>query len=137
LIRKRKEGCGTDILLAEENADLLCATTSWLKDEGFIVTAEDKGLKALVAIRSRTFDCIVLDVRLPDIDGFGVLKAARVFTDTPIILLVDMGSTEEIAKCREIRCDDYMTTPYSLPELTDRIRTLVCRKKVSSLNNLQ
>ena len=123
------KGCGTDILLAEENAELRRTTISWLKEEGFNVTAKDKGLKALAAIRSKAFDCIVLDVRLPDIDGFGVLKAARGFTDAPIILLADLGSSEEIAKCREAGCDDYLTTPYSLPELTDRIRTIAKKRK--------
>jgi len=109
----------------ENNLELLSATVSWLKEEGFSVTAKDKGLKALAVIHAKMFDCIVVDVKLPDIDGFGVLKTARGFTDAPVILLADMGSTEEIAKCREAGCDDYMTTPYSLPELADRIRTIV------------
>ena len=118
-------GCGTDVLLAEENPELRRMTISWLIEEGFNVTAKNKGLTALAAIRSKTFDCIVLDAKLPDIDGFGVLKTARGFTDAPIIFLADLGSSEEIAKCREAGCDDYMTTPYSLPELADRIRTVV------------
>ena len=122
-------GCGTDVLLVEENFELRRTTISWLKEEGVNVTAKDKGLTALAAIRSKTFDCIILDARLPDIDGFGVLKTAREFTDAPIILLADLGSLEEIAKYREAGCDDYMTTPYSLPELTDRIRTVVKKTK--------
>jgi len=122
-------GCGTTVLLVEENSELRQMTISWLNEEGFNVTAKDKGLTALAAIRSKTFDCIVLDAWLPDIDGFGVLKTARGFTDAPIILLADLGSSEEIAKCREAGCDDYMTTPYSLPELADRIRTIVKKRR--------
>ena len=113
----------------ENNPELQSATVSWLKEDGFTVTAKNKGLKALVNIRAKAFDCIVVDVRLPDIDGFGVLKATRGFTDAPVILLADMGSTEEIAKCREACCDDYMTTPYSLPELADRIRMIVKKRR--------
>ena len=122
-------GCDTDILLVEENSELRRTTISWLKEEGLNVTAKNKGLPALAAIKLKVFDCIVLDVRLPDIDGFGVLKTARGFTDAPIILLVDLGSSDEIAKCREAGCDDYMTTPYSLPELADRIRTIVKKRR--------
>ncbi|GHS93152.1 DNA-binding response regulator [Synergistales bacterium] len=116
-----------EILVIDDNAEILSANESYLTREGFTVTAAQTGVVALSLISSRRFDCIILDILLPDLDGYAVCKAARTVTDTPILFLSCLDELDEKLKGLMIGGDDYMTKPYSLRELSARVRVLLRR----------
>ena len=110
------------ILIVDDNPEILLANESYLREEGFFVTAVDTGIKALALLTEKEFDCIVLDVLLPDLDGFVICKAARTVTGAPIIFLTCMDDLDDKIRGLMSGGDDYMTKPYSLKELSLRIR---------------
>jgi len=119
-----------NILIIDDNTEILSANESHLADDGFCVTAADTGIKAMAALNEKQFDCIVLDVLLPDIDGFAICKAARTVTNAPIIFLTCMDDLDDKLKGLMAGGDDYMTKPYSLKELSARILAQLRRGEI-------
>jgi len=117
------------VLLVDDNPEILSANLSYLSEQGFGVTAADTGMKAIALLSEKRFDCIVLDVMLPDIDGFAICKAARTVTDAPIIFLTCMDELDDKVKGLQSGGDDYMTKPYSLKELAVRIYAILRREE--------
>ena len=110
-----------DILLVDDNRDILDTNEEHLESEGYNVTTVESGIRAVSLLNERTFDCIILDIMLPDIDGFTICRAARSVSDTPIIFLSALDATEDKVKGLLTGADDYITKPYSLQELSARI----------------
>lgn len=118
-----------EILLIDDNKEILDANASYLSKNGFDVTVADSGLEATALISSQEFDCIVLDILLPDLDGYAICKAARTVTDTPILFLSCLDEIDDKTHGFMIGGDDYMTKPYSLRELAARVHALVRRNE--------
>ncbi len=116
-----------DILLIDDNEEILTANRSYLTGQGFSVTCADTGIKALSCLNKSSYDCIVLDVLLPDLDGFSICKAARTITNTPILFLSCLEEADDKVKGLTSGGDDYMTKPYSLKELAARINAMLRR----------
>jgi len=91
-----------------------------------IVSASEGG-KAIDLVESERPDLILLDVGLPDIDGYRVLQAIREFSDIPIIMLTARDETMDKVKGLELGADDYITKPFDHLELLARIRTVLRR----------
>lgn len=119
-----------EILIIDDNPEILSANEAYLTEKGFGVTAVDTGIKALAALHEKQFDCIVLDVLLPDLDGLTICKAARTVTQAPIIFLTCMDDLDDKVKGLMAGGDDYMTKPYSLRELSVRIFALIRRDEM-------
>ena len=117
-----------EILLVDDNEEILSANESHLTRQGFDVTCADTGIKAIALLKDNQFDCIVLDVLLPDLDGFTICKAARTITDTPVLFLSCLEEADDKVKGLMAGGDDYMTKPCSLKELTARINAMLRRK---------
>lgn len=115
------------VLIIDDNEDIQSANSVYLTGQGFDVTCADTGIKALACLNDNQYDCIVLDVLLPDLDGFTLCKAARTITDTPILFLSCLEEADDKVKGLMAGGDDYMTKPYSLKELAARIQTLMRR----------
>lgn len=118
-----------NVLIVDDNAEILAVNSSYLSNEGFHVETADTGMKAIVCVNKHQYDCIVLDIMLPDIDGFSLCKAIRTTTDTPIIFLTCKDESEDKIMGLTIGGDDYMTKPHSLQELTARINVILRRGK--------
>jgi DNA-binding response OmpR family regulator len=116
-----------EVLVIDDNREILDANASYLTKQGFTVTAADSGLKAVALISSQKFDCIVLDILMPDLDGYAICKAARTVTDTPILFLSALDEMRSKLRGLKIGGDDYMTKPYSLRELGARVKALTRR----------
>jgi len=116
------------ILIVDDSPEILTHCKESLIAEGFNVTVVDSGMKALAAINSTGYDCIVLDVMLPDIDGYAICKAVRSFTSAPIIFLSCMDSVDDKIKGLALGADDYITKPDSMRELIARIHVLLRRR---------
>ena len=123
------------ILIIDDNPEILDLNTSHLSKEGFDVTTADTGAKAIAQLKANRYDCIILDIMLPDIDGYAVCKAARSLTSAPIIFLSCLDSPDDKVKGLMIGGDDYMTKPYSLKELAARVHVHLRREKPKALFN--
>ncbi|MDJ0911342.1 MAG: response regulator transcription factor [Woeseiaceae bacterium] len=123
----------THVLIVEDNADLAFGLRSNLELEGYEVTIAATGTEGLEAARARSCDLIVLDVMLPEMDGYELLRRLRESDrSTPVLMLTARG--EEIDKVRGLRtgADDYVTKPFGLMELLARIEALLRRSGESS-----
>lgn len=118
----------THILIIEDNADLAFGLRSNLEIEGYAVTIAATGPRGLEIACAERIDLIVLDVMLPEMDGYEVLRQLRERgRSTPVLMLTARG--EEIDKVRGLRsgADDYVTKPFGLMELLARVEVLLRR----------
>ena len=98
-----------------------------LEHDGFQVLEAFSGLEAIEKIRSNLPDLILLDVMMPDIDGFEVLRMIRETSNVPVIMLTAKGEEEDRVRGLETGADDYVTKPFSPRELVSRVRAVLRR----------
>lgn len=119
----------TRVLIVDDEAPMVELLRVYLEHEGMEVLAAGDGLTALDLVRDRAPDVIVLDVMLPGLDGFEVLRRARTFSDAYVIMLT--ARAEEIDRIvgLSVGADDYLVKPFSLRELVARIQALLRRPR--------
>jgi len=127
------------ILIVEDEKKIAGIVKSYLEREGFEVTAVETGEAAIREISSGV-DLVILDLKLPDIDGEDVCKSIRDVTDIPVIMLTAKSSEEDRVKGLSIGADDYVVKPFSARELVARVKAHLRRsrkdeKKDFSFNN--
>jgi len=123
----------TRILVIEDNRDLAYGLRNNLEIEGFQVEVAEDGRAGLLVARRSKPDLVILDLMLPELDGFRVLRALREDgSAVPILILTARG--EEADKVRGLRlgADDYVTKPFGLLELLARVEALLRRTRGSS-----
>jgi two-component system, OmpR family, alkaline phosphatase synthesis response regulator PhoP len=98
-----------------------------LEHDGFRVVEATEGLKAIQLIREKLPDIVLLDIGLPDIDGFEVLRMIREANQVPVIILTAKGEEEDRIRGLELGADDYVGKPFSPRELVSRIRAVLRR----------
>jgi two-component system, OmpR family, response regulator len=116
------------LLLVEDDLRLAAALLRGLRAEGIVVDVATKGRDALGKARATEYDAVVLDVMLPDIDGFETCRKLR--SDgvwAPIMMLTARDAVEDRVKGLDEGADDYLTKPFSLAELLARLRALARR----------
>ena len=118
------------ILLVEDEENLLEAIKMNLELEGYEVEVADTGKKALKKIKESQFNLIILDVMLPEINGFELCENIRITdSDTPILFLTAKDSSEDKVQGFKLGGDDYLTKPFNLEELLMRVKVLVKHSK--------
>ncbi len=119
-----------NILIVEDEARIRMGLEDDLTFEGFTVTAASDGEQGLALAQVGSFDCIVLDVMLPGMDGFEVCKQLRKSgNNTPVIMLTARDHEVDKILGLEIGADDYITKPFSPRELLARIKALLRRAR--------
>lgn len=115
------------ILVIEDEQSIADTIVHSIEREGYAATWHTRGATGLAALQGGTFALVVLDVGLPDVNGFELCKAIRAFSTVPIIFLT--ARDDEIDKIvgLELGGDDYMTKPFSPRELGARIKTVLRR----------
>jgi two-component system KDP operon response regulator KdpE len=101
-----------------------------LEHDGFQVIEANNGTQAINKIRSSLPDLILLDVMMPDIDGFEVLRMIREISTVPAIMLTAKGEEEDRVRGLEMGADDYITKPISPRELVSRVRAVLRRTEL-------
>ena len=122
----------TRVLLVDDEAPIIELVRGYLEREGMEVIAASDGDAGLELIRDRAPDVVVLDVMLPGLDGFEVLRRARTFSDAYVIMLT--ARTEEIDRIvgLSVGADDYLAKPFSPRELVARIKALQRRPRAGT-----
>ncbi len=115
------------VLLVEDDASIREVAALGLSQAGFKVTAEPDGRDGLARFRDGTFDLVVLDVMLPELDGLEVCRAIRRESQVPVVFLSARSDTVDVVVGLELGADDYVTKPFELPELVARIRAVLRR----------
>lgn len=126
------------ILIVEDDRKLARQLQKGLAEQGHTATLAFDGHEGLLAGRSEPFDVFVLDVMLPGIDGFSLVRRLRkVGSVTPILLLTARDTAEDIVMGLDAGADDYLTKPFSFKVLVARLRALSRRKQVEPSTHLQ
>jgi two-component system OmpR family response regulator len=124
------------ILIVEDDAALASGIARILEGEGHAVDVMAKGEQAVLGARQERFDLIILDVGLPGIDGFEVLRRLRAAGDrTPVLVLTARDALDDRVHGLDLGADDYMAKPFALSELEARVRALT-RRANGAIQNL-
>jgi two-component system phosphate regulon response regulator OmpR len=115
------------ILLIEDDHRLAEMVKSYLGQAGFQVTIAARGELGVAAEKRESFDAIILDLMLPDIDGLDVCRRVRLRSDTPILMLTARGDTMDRVVGLELGADDYLPKPFEPRELLARLKAILRR----------
>lgn len=124
------------ILLIEDDARLARMVDDYLSGAGFRVTQAATGKAGLALAERDSFDALVLDLMLPDMDGLDVCKALRVRNQTPILMLTARGDAMDRVVGLEMGADDYLPKPFEPRELLARLRAILRRAHTSAPANV-
>jgi two-component system, OmpR family, response regulator MtrA len=115
------------VLVVEDDPSIREVTTLGLEQAGYQVTSSGDGREGLVQFRQGSFDLVLLDVMLPSLDGFEVLREIRGESRTPVVMLTARSDLHDVVVGLELGADDYVTKPFELPELVARIKAVLRR----------
>lgn len=115
------------ILVVEDDFDIAEMLQTWLTEAGYGVELAGDGLRALDAFAAGKFDLVLLDLMLPKLDGFGVCEWIRARSDVPVVMLTALDGEEEQLRGYDLRIDDYVTKPFSMPLLLRKIAAILRR----------
>ena len=121
------------ILVADDDVSIQRLVSAALRHEGYDVTVVADGREALARVAEATPDLIILDVMMPMLDGYDVLKQLRADAATksiPVIMLTSLGATENVVKGLGLGADDYLPKPFQINELRARVRAKLERPPV-------
>ena len=117
-----------DILLIEDEAKVVDFISKGLDEEGYAVTAAYSGRQGLDLLKAHTYDLVLLDLMIPEIDGLKVLRNMRAWgINTPVLIITAKSSKEDVVRGLDTGSDDYLTKPFSFEELLARMRALLRR----------
>lgn len=120
------------ILVVDDEPRMIGFIRMNLELEGYQVLEAHNGLEALEIIRTRLPDLVLLDVMMPDLDGFETLRMLREFSSIPVIMLTAKGEEDDKVYGLELGADDYVTKPFGSRELSSRVRAVLRRADMPS-----
>ena len=115
------------ILVVDDKSNVRTLVREYLTEAGFHVVTAENGQNALYAARQEKPDLILLDIMMPEMDGFEFIRAYRKESDTPIILLTAKMEESDKVIGLELGADDYITKPFGMRELVARIQRVLRR----------
>ena len=110
-----------NILIVEDEKNMQDIIAEYMQRGGHTCFTADDGIDALMILKNNPMDLMILDIMMPNLDGFSVCKVAREMSNFPIIMLTAKGSEEDKLKGYDLGADDYMTKPFHTKELLARI----------------
>ncbi|MDO4307148.1 MAG: response regulator transcription factor [Eubacteriales bacterium] len=115
------------ILVVEDEEDIREILKNYLSSEGYQVVLADDGVDGIAKFHGGSYDLILLDVMMPKIDGFGVCELIRRESDVPVIMLTALDEEEYQIRGLDLKADDYITKPFSMPVLLRKIAAVLRR----------
>lgn len=117
------------ILVAEDEATLREVLSDYFRSKGDACILAENGTKALELAEDREFDAVLLDIMMPELDGFAVCRALRRDSEVPIIFLTALSDETDKLYGYELGADDYITKPFSMSVLYAKITALIKRRR--------
>jgi len=124
---EKVEGMEAKILIADDEEGLINLLRMKLRTEGYQVLSAHNGAQALEVVQKHCPDLILLDLLMPDMDGWEACRRIREVSDVPIIMLTAASGDVTVARALEMGADDYITKPFSMMELLARVRAALRR----------
>ncbi len=125
------------VLIIDDDTRLTSMLAEYLSAAGFTVEAHPNARMGLAALHRQDSDLLILDLMLPDADGFDVCRQIRTSSDIPILMLTARGEETDRVVGLEIGADDYLSKPFSSRELLARLRALLRRRASSASSALR
>ena len=114
-------------LIVEDDPQVREIVKRVLDMEGYVTHTASNGAKGLERFYLTLPDLIIMDVKMPEMDGWETLRALRQVSECPVMMLTVFDSTEDIVKGLELGADDYLVKPFGIQELTARVSVLLRR----------
>jgi DNA-binding response OmpR family regulator len=119
------------MLIVEDSPEIveavsLCLQSRWPDIE---IDVSASGLRGIEMVRKQPYDCIILDIGLPDVDGFQVLEVARQSTSAPVVIVTARGREADMVRGKQMGAADYIAKPFRARELVQRIGVILEAKK--------
>jgi two-component system response regulator ResD len=119
-----------NILLVEDDRNICHIVELYLNNQGYSTKTTNNGLEALRIFNDQAFDLLILDIMLPDLDGYEICKTVREKSIIPIIMLTARGEVEDRIQGLNIGADDYVTKPFHIHELLARVEAVLRRRNL-------
>lgn len=116
-----------EVLIIDDDARLAAMLGDYLGSNGYSTARAGTGRAGVEEVRRRAPDAVILDVMLPDIDGFEACRQIRAFSDVPVLMLTAKGDETDRIVGLELGADDYLPKPFRMEELVARLRAIVRR----------
>ena len=125
-----------NILVIEDDSNIQELIVEFLSAEGYNVKSENDGIEGIQTFKKEEFDLVILDVMMPNLDGYGVCKMIRQSSNIPIIFLTALDQESDQIKGFDLMCDDYITKPFSFTLLMKRVEAVLRRTCNDSESNI-
>lgn len=125
------------ILVVEDDKDIQELIQEFLKAQNYQVDTADDGVQGVSLFQKNTYDLVLLDVMLPNLDGYSACKMIRNRSNVPIIMLTALGEEKDHIKGFELGVDDYITKPFSFSIFIKRVEAVLRRTYGESSSSLQ
>ena len=125
------------VLVVEDEPDLLASLVKALREDGYAVDGAADGEDGLYKAESYDYDAVVLDIMLPGIDGWELLRRLRKQKKTPVLMLTARDAVRDRVRGLDTGADDYLIKPFDLDELLARLRALIRRSASQAESHLQ
>jgi len=125
------------VLVVEDEPDLLAILAQALREDGYAVDTADNGRDALFKATAWNYDAVLLDLMLPQMDGWDVLAKFRKEKSTPVLILTARDGVDDRVRGLDVGADDYVVKPFNLAEVLARVRALIRRSAGRSDSRLQ
>ncbi|MBC1226986.1 response regulator transcription factor [Listeria booriae] len=125
------------ILMVDDDSNIRELVTIFLEKEGFTVFNAQDGVDALSILEKTTVDLAVIDIMMPNMDGWELCSAIKSFQEIPVIFLTARGEIEQKIKGFSLGADDYVVKPFAPEELVARIRVLLKRYQILATQEIR
>ncbi|MEN9559747.1 MAG: Transcriptional activator protein CzcR [Pseudomonadota bacterium] len=124
------------VLIVDDEIKTAAFLSKGLNEEGFSTTVANNGEEGLSLASQHDFDLVVLDVMMPGMDGWDVLKRLRTLKETPVLFVTARDRIEDRVKGLDLGADDYLVKPFAISELVARARSIIRRGKAQIVETL-
>jgi two-component system KDP operon response regulator KdpE len=121
-----------NVLMIDDDPDVATTLRTLLRGQDFEIQAVFEGEEGVKVCQETAPDIVILDLLMPEMDGWEVCERIRSFSDVPILILSALGSPGSVAKALDSGADDYLIKPVHASLLASRLRTLVRRRSLVS-----
>lgn len=121
----------TSILVMEDDVNIQELIVEFLKAEGYDVDYASDGLEGIQLFKKKEYNLVLLDIMMPNLDGYSVCKMIRQTSNVPIIFLTALNEESNQLKGFELECDDYITKPFSFNLLIQRVKAVLRRGRIN------